>query len=119
MKRSGSFVILQGTEGVERVESHPQLVGSRRRIVRLYLTVMLLLSLMFTLYIWQSTKIVEIKIRLKEVTNRIDFLDTENAVQRAELSKFQSLTRIERVAKTDLGMVVPKKLFYIRMPGIF
>lgn len=119
MKRSGSFVILQGTEAVERVESHPQLVGGRRRIVRLYLTVMLLLSLMFTLYIWQSTKIVEIKMRLKEVTNRIDFLETDNAVQRAELSKFQSLTRIERVAKTDLGMVIPKKMCYIHMPGIF
>jgi len=77
---------------------------------------MLMLSLMFTLYIWQSTKIVEIKLRLGVLTKRVDYLETNNAVHRAEISTLQSLTRIERVAKNDLGMIVPKRMCYIQMP---
>lgn len=94
----------------------PLVISRRRRIIRLYLTAMILLALMFTLYIWQSTKIVEIKLRLQELTRRVEYLETNNAVQRAEISTLQSLTRIEKTAKSELGMVVPKKMLYIPMP---
>jgi cell division protein FtsL len=90
-------------------------VGPRRHVIRLYLTAMLLLGLMFTVYIWQSTKMIEIKIRLKEFERQIESLDTGNAVLRAEISKLQSLTRIEKVAKEDLRMVVPQNVMYLPM----
>lgn len=91
---------------------------SKRRwhIIRLYLTAILLLSMMFTVYIWQSTKMVEVKLRIKSVEKAIDNLENGNADLRAEISKLQSLTRIEAVAKKDLGMVEPRKLVYIIMP---
>jgi len=95
----------------------PNWAQKRKRFVRLYLTAILLLSAMFTMYIWQSTKIVEIKLRLKNSETRISALETNNAVLRADISKFQSLSRIEKVAKSELGMIVPKRLCYIPMPN--
>ncbi len=88
----------------------------RRHLIRLYLTAILLLSMMFTVYIWQSTKMVEVKLRIKKVQKDIESLENSNSDFRAEISKLQSLTRIETVAKQELGMVEPKKLVYIRMP---
>lgn len=116
MKRPSLIVFNRVPEPLSKPETSPGLISRRRKIVRLYLTAMLLLSLMFTLYIWQSTKIIEIKFRIQEIGRRVEFLETNNAVQRAEMSTLQSLSRIEKVAKTELGMVVPKKLCYIPMP---
>ena len=90
----------------------------RKRIIRLYLTAVVLLGMMFTVYIWQSTKMVEIKLRISKIKRNTQNLQNHNADLRAEISKLQSLSRIESVAKTQLGMIVPKKLCYISMPKI-
>lgn len=71
----------------------------RRQMIRLYLTFILLLSMMFTVYLWQSTKMVEVKLRIKGVEKDIENLENGNADLRAEISKLQSLARIETVAK--------------------
>ena len=71
---------------------------------------------MLTVYIWQSTKMVEVKLRIKNIEKDINNLENANADQRAEISKLQSLTRIETVAKNELGMVVPRRIIYITMP---
>lgn len=99
-----------------REDIAPEIVARRRQIIRLYLTAILLLSAMLTVYIWQSTKMVEVKLRIKNVEKSISNLENGNADLRAEISKLQSLTRIETVAKTELGMVVPRRLIYITMP---
>jgi cell division protein FtsL len=100
-------------------QGDPSAASRRSRIIRLYLTAMILLSLMFTLYIWQSTKIVEIKIHLKELMAKSESLETNCAVLRADVSRLQALSRIEAVAKNELGMVVPKKMCYIPVPREF
>jgi len=99
-----------------REESQPAALRNRWHIIRLYLTAILLLGAMFTVYVWQSTKMVEIKLRIKAVEGDIDTLENANADLRGEISKLQSLTRIEAVAKSDLGMVEPTRLVYITMP---
>ncbi|MBF0545257.1 MAG: cell division protein FtsL [Candidatus Riflebacteria bacterium] len=92
-----------------------ELGSPRKKLIRLYMTAILLLSLMFTMYVWQSTKIVEIKWRLQELSKKISTLDTNNAVLKADISKLQSINRIEKLAKEDLGMVFPKQLCFIPM----
>ena len=52
-----------------REEVTPEDIARRRHIIRLYLTAILLLSAMFTLYIWQSTKMVEIKLSIKNLNS--------------------------------------------------
>lgn len=94
----------------------PEISTRRRQIIRLYLTAILLLGAMLTVYIWQSTKMVEIKLRIKNIEKDISNIENSNADLRAEISKLQSLARIEKVAKTELGMVVPSRLIYITMP---
>jgi len=89
---------------------------NRWHIIRLYLTAILLLGAMFTVYVWQSTKMVEIKLRIKAVEGDINTLENANADLRGEISKLQSLARIEAVAKSDLGMVEATRLVYITMP---
>lgn len=100
--------------GIEELQ--PTLAAKRKQIIRLYLTAILLLSMMFTLYVWQSTKMIEIKLRIKRSEKDISNLENGNSDLRAEISKLQSLTRIETVAKTELGMLVPQKLIYLSMP---
>ena len=102
-----------------RPDPSPALSQRQQRIVRLYLTAILLLAMMFTVYIWQSTKMVEIKLRLKQQSRHIDMLETNNGVLRAEISKLQSIARIEAVARQELGMVQPQKTCYVPMPARF
>ncbi|MDD2998323.1 MAG: cell division protein FtsL [Candidatus Riflebacteria bacterium] len=104
------------TRNADREEVSPADMARRRHIIRLYLTAILLLSSMFTVYIWQSTKMVEVKLRIKSVEKDISNIENGNADLRAEISKLQSLARIESVAKNELGMVVPRRLIYITMP---
>jgi len=104
------------TRTTAREDDSPETVSRRRQIIRLYITAILLLSAMLTVYIWQSTKMVEVKLRIKTIEKDINNLENANADQRAEISKLQSLTRIETVAKNELGMVVPRRIIYIAMP---
>jgi cell division protein FtsL len=104
------------TRTIDREKSSPETASRRRQIIRLYLTAILLLSAMLTVYIWQSTKMVEVKLRIKNVEKDINNLENANADLRAEISKLQSLSRIETVAKNELGMVIPRRLIYITMP---
>ena len=104
------------TRTQDRDETSPEVNSRRRQIIRLYLTAILLLSAMLTVYIWQSTKMVEVKLRIKNVEKDINNIENANADLRAEISKLQSLARIETVAKTELGMIIPRRLIYITMP---
>ena len=114
--RMNSVILPRTGEHPVKGDSVPVSYNRRRKLVRLYLTAMILLSLMFTLYVWQSTKIVEVKLRLQQLEKQADVLDTNNGVLRADISRLQSLSRIERVAKQDLGMVVPRRLCYVPIP---
>lgn len=100
-------------------EIQPALQKRRRQLIRLYLTAIILLSMMFTLYVWQSTKMIEVKLRIKKIEKDISNIENGNADLRAEISKLQSLARIETVARNELGMIVPKNLIYIDMPEHF
>ncbi|HNX75288.1 MAG TPA: cell division protein FtsL [Candidatus Rifleibacterium sp.] len=104
------------TRTQDRDDTSPETTSRRRQIIRLYLTAILLLSAMLTVYIWQSTKMVEVKLRIKNVEKDISNIENANADLRAEISKLQSLARIETVAKTELGMIIPRRLIYITMP---
>jgi len=99
-----------------REEPNPAAMRNRWHIIRLYLTAILLLGSMFTVYVWQSTKMVEIKLRIKAIEGDITALENANADLRGEISKLQSLARIESVAKAELGMVEATRLVYITMP---
>lgn len=100
-------------------EIQPALQARRRQLIRLYLTAIILLSMMFTLYVWQSTKMIEVKLRIKKIEKDISNIENGNSDLRAEISKLQSLNRIESVARNELGMVIPKNLIYIDMPEQF
>lgn len=104
-----------------RVDSREEVttedVARRRHIIRLYLTAILLLSSMLTVYIWQSTKMVEIKLRIKNLTDTANTLESSNADIRAEITKLQSIIRISEVAKSELGMIEPGKPLYIKLPS--
>jgi cell division protein FtsL len=62
---------------------------------------------------------IEVKLRIKKSQRNISDLENANSDLRAEISKLQSLSRIETVAKNELGLVVPKKLIYLTMPEKF
>lgn len=101
----------QAVEPVKRFDkeaSPSDDVKRRRKIIRLYLTAIILISAMLSYYIWQSSKMFEIKLRINAVERTIKQLENTNADLQIEISKLQALERIEQIAVTDLGMVQPK-----------
>lgn len=99
-----------------REDVTPEDVARRRHIIRLYITAILLLSSMLTVYIWQSTKMVEIKLRIKNLTSTREGLESSNEDIKAEITKLHSIIKISERAKTELGMVEPGKPIYIKLP---
>ena len=95
----------------------PEDVARRRHIIKLYITAILLLSSMLTVYIWQSTKMVEIKLRIKNLGLAIESLESSNQDIKAEITKLHSVIKISEKAKTELGMVEPGKPLYIKLPN--
>lgn len=102
---------------IVREEVTPEDIARRRQIIRLYITAILLLSSMLTVYIWQSTKMVEIKLNIKKLTATAENLESSNADIRAEITKLQSIIRISEKAKSELGMIEPGKPLYIKLPS--
>ncbi len=99
-----------------REDVTPEDVARRRHIIRLYITAILLLSSMLTVYIWQSTKMVEIKLRIKNLTATKEGLESSNEDIKAEITKLHSIIKISERAKSELGMVEPGKPIYIKLP---
>lgn len=99
-----------------REEVTPEDIARRRRIIRLYLTAILLLSAMFTHYIYQSTKMVEIKLSIKNLNKTIENLERSNEDIKAETTKLEAIDLIVQKAKSELGMVEPGKPLYIKLP---
>lgn len=98
-------------DNAKRIEKEVELsddVKRRRKIIRLYLTAIILISSMLSYYIWQSSKMFEIKLRINAVERNIRQLENSNADLQIEISKLQALGRIENIAVTDLGMVQPQ-----------
>lgn len=98
-------------DNIKRIEKEVELsddVKRRRKIIRLYLTAIILISSMLSYYIWQSSKMFEIKLRINAVERNIRQLENSNADLQIEISKLQALGRIENIAVTDLGMVQPQ-----------
>ncbi len=123
---SGSKILLPPpptTEPVTRLgewETPPMdAVKKRRRILRLYITAIFLVSAMLSYYIWQSSKMFEIKLRINSIEKDIKALENSNADLRIEISKLQALGRIEEIATKDLGMRQPEtaQQLFIAIPG--
>jgi cell division protein FtsL len=91
-------------------------IARRRHIIKLYLTAILLLSSMLTVYIWQSTKMVEIKLRIKNLNKEIEELESANQEIKSETTKLEAIDIISEKAKKELGMVEPGKPLYIKLP---
>lgn len=90
---------------------------NRKRLTRLYITAIVLLSMMFTVYVWQATKMVEIKLRIEGIKREITLLENTNSDLRGDISSLQALTRIEDIAKNELGMKSRTRRIYLVMPG--
>ena len=100
-----------------REELSTEDIARRKHIIRLYLTAILLLSSMLTVYIWQSTKMVEIKLRIKNLTREIEELESVNQEIKSETTKLEAIDVISEKAKSELGMVEPGKPIYIKLPS--
>ncbi len=73
----------------------------------LYLVVAVLFGLML---VWQPANLANLAHQARELERRVEALKVENHNLRAELSKIESLSYVEFVAKTKLGMVEPPEV---------
>lgn len=97
---------------VEAVPEHP-----RRRVRTtgipmeaigiVYLVVAVLFGLML---VWQPASLANLAHRARELERQVEALKVENHNLKAELSKLESLSYVETVAKTKLGMVEPPEV---------
>lgn len=73
----------------------------------LYLVVAVLFGLTL---VWQPANLANLAHRARELERRVEALKVENHSLKAELSKLESLSYVEFVAKTKLGMVEPPEV---------
>lgn len=100
-----------------RHEMSPEDLARRNHLIRLYITAIVLLSMMFTVYVWQSTKMIEIKLRNNRLERQIESINNNNADLRSEIVKLHSLSRIEKIAKEELGLIFPEQQIFITLPN--
>ncbi|MBE3520280.1 MAG: septum formation initiator family protein [Firmicutes bacterium] len=73
----------------------------------LYLVVAVLFGLML---VWQPANLANLAHRARELERQVEALKVENHSLKAELSRLESLSYVESVAKTKLGMVEPPQV---------
>ncbi|HHY35725.1 MAG TPA: hypothetical protein GX510_08900 [Firmicutes bacterium] len=73
----------------------------------LYLIAAVLFGLML---VWQPANLANLAHRARELERQVETLKVENHSLKAELSKLESLSYVEFVAKTKLGMVEPPEV---------
>jgi len=73
----------------------------------LYLGMAVLLGLML---VWQPANVADLAHRASDLEKQVDALKLENENLKAEVSRLESLSYVESVAKTRLGMVEPPEI---------
>ncbi len=79
-----------------------------RKTSAMAVTLGMLLMLCFFVFIWVRIYVLELGYRMSKVMQQHEQLLEENKKLRIERASLIAPSRIERVARTELGMVVPK-----------
>ena len=82
----------------------------------MYSSFVFILSFLLLAYIWQFTIIVEKKFMLSKLKK--EKLELQKRLSQLELvyNKLSSVSRVEKIAKTKLNMVYPKKIHFLVIP---
>lgn len=120
MARKKELILFQKSSNYKKLTLKDLLynkhISAKKRLLKLYIYLVFLVSIMLAVYVWQSTKMAEIKFRLKHLDQTITSLETNKAVLNAEIAKLEALPRIEKLAKEQLKMVNPVNIIYLKMP---
>jgi cell division protein FtsL len=95
---------------VKELRPKPEVKTQSERQARVLLTVMILSAfLLGALYIYFNAQITGVGYRLENMKRQVAAIDVENQSLEMLISRQDSLARVEALATTRLGMVLPKK----------
>ena len=85
----------------------PRQVGLRWEVVPTLLVVMLLLTSVSLFHVWSRARIVEWGLQITETQQQLKEGEQENGRLKLEAASLRTPSRIEGIAKGELGMTLP------------
>lgn len=80
--------------------------NKRRELYIIFIFIVTLASLVL-FYVWQRIENVELAYKLESLKGELQKIDDENTKLKIQFEKLSTLSRIEKIAREDLGMVIP------------
>ena len=71
------------------------------------MVVMVLLTLVSIFHVWSRVKVVDLNLRLTDVNSQVKEVQQEQNRLKLEVASLKTPSRIEALAKGDLGMALP------------
>ncbi|MFW6238106.1 MAG: FtsB family cell division protein [Halanaerobiales bacterium] len=87
----------------------------RKKYLILYITFILVMGCFMVVHISQSISINNLSYRIEEMEEKYDGINEENEILELKLSKNNSLSRVERLARSELNMGEPEQIAYIEV----
>ena len=70
-------------------------------------------------YLWPNMQLLQSGFQYNNLQTQKERLMEENRALRLEISRLESMDRVERISRTELGMTVPEKgqIIYVKIGG--
>lgn len=87
--------------------------NGNKNIVVMFVVALILIATLFAVQISQVVNITHLSYKTDELENKLNSLEESNKKLEIEVTKKISLSKIEKIAKSELGMVEAEEIKYI------
>ncbi len=77
--------------------------------VSFYLQIFLVSLVILLFYVWQSVQSVKMNYQISRLEKKIQFFKNNNKYLNVRLDELTALSRVEKIARKELGLISPKE----------
>jgi len=92
------------------VKKERESISQNKRLLFCFLVIFLVFIIPMALIISQSLRIVHLNYQLEELQGELSQISSNNKEMEMQVASMRSLSRLERVARNELGMVEPDQV---------
>ncbi len=86
--------------------SHKEVMLRNRR-VRFFSVVMIIIMVLALVYVWTRIQVVQLGYDVSSLTSEVKKLSQEKSILQSEVARLKSPARLDKIARTKLGMRQP------------
>lgn len=99
--------VTYGKVAAPRIRKIDVVLGRRADLIPYLMVVMVLLTLVSIFHVWSRVKVIDMHLRIADLTREIKSQEEEQNRLRLEVASLKTPARIEMLAKGELGMALP------------